>query len=85
MEKRKKISLTLFSFLLYISVSFAEYIISGYVYEDVNGDGNLSDKVGIGDVYINLYDDTKTCLGQTTTNSDGSFSFTVDENGTILQ
>ncbi len=59
--------------------SFVEHFayISGYVYEDINGDSQLDDKVAKSGVTVNLYaqSDTSTLYQTTTTDSNGYYLF----------
>ena len=54
-------------------------IISGHIYEDVNGDGDLSDKQPIEGTVVKLYKLDGTEIGTSVTNVDGEFSFSVSE------
>ncbi len=58
--------------------------ISGHVYEDVNGDGDLSDKQPIQNVSLRLYDSNGTLISSTSTNASGLYSFTVSQNKTYF-
>ena len=56
--------------------------VSGYVYEDVNGDGNLSDAEPVAGAQVILYDSRGNELQRTTTDEDGLFSFINLSDGT---
>ena len=56
--------------------------VSGYVYEDINGDGDLSDAQPIPNAQVILYDSSGNQVATTTTNNDGIFSFVNLSNGT---
>ncbi len=55
--------------------------VSGYVYEDINGDGDLSDAQPVQNAQVVLYDSGGNQIATTTTNNDGIFSFVNLSNG----
>ncbi len=69
-----------------LDFSSSIYSISGTIYEDVNGDSNMSDGVGRPNVNVRMYTDANNngvidtgdvYLAQTTTNGSGVYSFNV--------
>lgn len=56
--------------------------VSGYVYEDVDGDGNLSEAEPVAGAQVILYDSEGNELQRTTTDDEGFFSFINLSNGT---
>jgi uncharacterized repeat protein (TIGR01451 family) len=55
--------------------------ISGHIYEDVNGDGDLSDKSPLENVTVKLFKEDGTFISQVNTDNQGAYSFNITENG----
>ncbi len=64
-----------------VQISSNAKTISGHIYEDLNGDGDPSDKKALENVVVKLYDSSGTELETAVTNAKGEFSFSVSANG----